>query len=127
MSLNKDHPDAAYQMGRLFAAIEKTQEEALPGLNKTIRDGYFGTAAATPGIVFPRLFRLNHHHLVKLAGGHRVNRERLIREICGHMDRFPTHLPLERQGLFYIGYYHQRQDLFTPKGEPTEKEEEVAA
>ncbi len=115
MSLNKDHPDSAYQMGRLFAAIEKTQEEALPGLNKTVRNGYFGTASATPATVFPRLIRLHQHHIEKLEGGMKVVRERLVQEICSRIDRFPAHLALERQGVFHIGYYHQRQDFFTSR------------
>ncbi len=115
VALNRDHPDPAYQMGRLFAAFEKTQQDALPGLNKTIKDGYFGTASATPSTVFPRLVRLHQHHIDKLDGGWRVNRERLVQEICSHIDRFPAHLPLEQQGMFHIGYYHQRQDFFTSK------------
>jgi len=115
VSLNKDHPEAAYHMGRLFAALEKTQQDALPGLNKSIKDGYFATASSTPASVLPRLIRLHQHHIEKLDGGLKVNRERLIQEICGHIDRFPPHLPLDQQGLFHIGYYHQRQDFFTKR------------
>jgi len=117
VTLNKDYPDEAYHLGRLFAALEKVQEDATDGkLNSTIKDRYFGAASATPASVFPRILRLHQHHMNKIAHlGLRVNREKLISEICGHIHRFPTHLPLERQGLFYIGYYHQRQDLFTKK------------
>ncbi|MEX0887389.1 MAG: type I-C CRISPR-associated protein Cas8c/Csd1 [Phycisphaeraceae bacterium] len=115
MALNKDHADAAYHMGRLFAALEKTQQDALPGLNKTIKDGYFATASTTPSAVFPRLIRLHQHHIEKLEGGFKVNRERLIQEVCGHIDQFSAHLSIERQGLFHIGYYHQRQDFFTKR------------
>ena len=28
---------------------------------------------------------------------------------------FPTHLDLQDQGRFFVGYYHQRQDFFTKK------------
>jgi CRISPR-associated protein Csd1 len=31
--LDSNNPDNAYRMGRLFAALEKTQEDASPGLN----------------------------------------------------------------------------------------------
>ncbi|MCC7146345.1 MAG: type I-C CRISPR-associated protein Cas8c/Csd1 [Phycisphaeraceae bacterium] len=115
VSLNKDHPEPAYHMGRLFAAIEKTQTDALPGLNKTVREGYLGSAATTPATVFPRLLRLHQHHLAKLENpGQRINREKIVQEILSHLDdRFPVHFSLEQQGLFYIGYYHQRQDFFT--------------
>ena len=32
-------------------------------------------------------------------------------------DGFPTHLDLQDQGRFFVGYYHQRQDFFTSKKE----------
>lgn len=119
VALDKDHPDEAYQLGRLFAALEKTQEDASGGkLNATIKDRFFGSAAATPASVFPRLLQLHQHHMRNLEHeGHRVARGKLLGEIMGHIDSFPRHLPLERQGLFYIGYYHQRQDFFTKKAE----------
>jgi CRISPR-associated protein Csd1 len=31
------------------------------------------------------------------------------------LNSYPTHLNLEEQGLFAIGYYHQRQDFFKKK------------
>ncbi|RMH30256.1 MAG: type I-C CRISPR-associated protein Cas8c/Csd1, partial [Planctomycetota bacterium] len=124
VSLNKDHPSPAYQLGRLFAALEKTQEDAADGkLNRTVRDSYFGTATAAPASVFPRLLRLHQHHLSKLEHeGFRINREKEIQDIVSRIDRFPAFLALEDQGLFQIGYYHQRQAFFTKKDEPTPEE-----
>jgi CRISPR-associated protein Csd1 len=126
VSLNKDHPEQAYQLGRLFSALEKTQEEASESkLNSTIKDRYFGAAGATPASVFPRLLRLHQHHLNKLQNeGLRINREKLIGEVFGRIERFPSHLPLEKQGLFYIGYYHQRQDFFTKRTENDKGDDE---
>lgn len=125
VSLNKDHPEQAYHLGRLFAALEKTQEDSSEReLNSTIKDRYFGAASATPGAVFPLLLRLHQHHLNKVENvGRRVNREKLVGEICGHLKRFPRHLALDDQGLFYVGYYHQRQGFFTKK---TQDEKEAA-
>ncbi len=118
VALQLDHPDEAYQLGRLFAALEKTQEDVSPGLNKTIKDSYFGAASSTPASVFPRLLRLHQFHVEKYDNpGRRVAREKLVGEICGHISQFPRHLPLERQGLFHIAYYHQRQDFFTKKSD----------
>ncbi len=37
------------------------------------------------------------------------------------MSEFPAHLSLDDQGLFAIGYYHQRQDFY--KKRPETKEE----
>ena len=116
VALDPDRPEPAYQLGRLFSALEKSQEDALPGLNATIKDRYFGAASATPGTVFPRLIRMNQHHLGKLDNrGHKIAHERRIQQICDHIDGFPGHLSLPEQGLFAVGYYHQRQDLFTKK------------
>lgn len=127
VALDQDHPDEAYQLGRLFAALEKTQEDSSGGkLNSTIKDRYFGAASATPASVFPRLLRLHQHHMGKLESpGVRVMREKLIGEICGRLRGFPRHLPMERQGLFHIAYYHQRQDLFTRKTDRPQSEEQI--
>ncbi|MGD8450177.1 MAG: type I-C CRISPR-associated protein Cas8c/Csd1 [Phycisphaerae bacterium] len=120
MSLDTACPHTAYHLGRLFAVLEKTQEEALGrDLNVTIKDRYFSSASANPVAAFPRLLRLHAHHLDKLGAdkrGLKVIREKLVQEICDHVNAaagFPAHLPLDEQGLFFIGYYHQRQVLFT--------------
>ncbi|MCM2373930.1 type I-C CRISPR-associated protein Cas8c/Csd1 [Aporhodopirellula aestuarii] len=113
--LDPERPDPAYQLGRLFACLERAQEDALPGLNATIKDRYFGAASATPGTVFPRLIRMNQHHIGKLEGGKKVVAEKRIQEIMGRLHDFPSHLGIIDQGLFSIGYYHQRQDFFTKK------------
>ncbi len=47
-----------YQLGRLFATLEKIQEEANPGINATIRERFYGAACATPVTVFTNLLRL---------------------------------------------------------------------
>ncbi len=124
MSLNKECTEPAYLLGRLFAVLERTQEAANPGLNTTIRDRYYGSASATPAAVFPILIRLNNHHLSKLSvekPGWAVSLERLNREIIDKMaEHFPLRLGLKQQGMFGIGYYHQRNDLFTKKGNPEE-------
>jgi CRISPR-associated protein Csd1 len=115
MSLEPGRKEHAYQLGRLFAELEKSQEDALPGINDTIKDRYFNGASATPASVFPRLIRLNQYHLNKLEKGKRIFHERRIQKIVGMLDFFPAHLSLRDQGLFAVGYYHQRQDIFTKK------------
>jgi len=110
-----------YRLGRLFATLEKLQQEALPGTNTTIRDRYFGAASATPVTVFPRLVRGAQPHLSKVKRA--VFFEKLIQEIVEYVPGFPSHLSLEDQGLFAIGYYHQRQDFFAKKDDATTNEE----
>ncbi len=112
MSLDKNRIDPAYRLGRLFAALEKTQRDALGALNSSIRDRYYSSASATPRSVLPRLLRTYQHHLAKLEGGMRTNREKLIQEIMSSVVDFPAHLDLADQGVFAIGYYHQMADFF---------------
>lgn len=123
--LDTENPSAAYRLGRLFAVLEKTQEEASPGLNATIRDRYYGAASSTPVAVFTTLLRLKNHHLGKLSPGRRVNLERLIGEIMSGIADFPRQLPLLEQGRFALGYYHQRQDFYTRKPESNTSEGEL--
>ncbi len=113
--LDLTNPSPAYRMGRLFATLEKIQEEASPGLNATIRDRYYGAASSTPVAVFTTLLRLKNSHLKKLPVGRSVWFEKLLGEILSTVDDFPKHLPLQDQGRFALGYYHQRQDFFTKK------------
>ncbi|MBI4291599.1 MAG: type I-C CRISPR-associated protein Cas8c/Csd1 [Betaproteobacteria bacterium] len=121
VSLDKENLNPGYRLGRLFAVLERVQEEANPGINATIRDRFYGAASSTPAAVFPNLMRLKNHHLAKLENpGRRVNLEKLIGEIVnGLSPAFPPHLPLDNQGRFAIGYYHQRMDksTYTNQGE----------
>lgn len=112
--LDLANTNAAYRLGRLFAVLEKIQEEANPGLNATIRERYYGAASSTPVAVFTTLLRLKNHHLAKLTNrGRAVSFERRLGEILGGIADFPKHLSLSDQGRFSLGYYHQRQDFFS--------------
>jgi len=124
MSLNRENPDPAYQLGRLFAALEVAQRMALRGINATIRDRYFGAASATPAGVFPVLIRGAQNHLGKLrkdGKGGWIEQE--IEEISDHIgDEYPRSLRLEAQGRFFLGYYHQRRAQSAKPGAPAPEE-----
>lgn len=114
--LDPDHPNPGYRLGRLFAVLERIQEEASPRLNTTIRERYYGAASSTPSAVFPTLLRLSTHHLAKLSEGKARWYERVIGEIMDGFDPsgFPPRiLPLADQARFALGYYQQRQAFFT--------------
>ena len=114
MSLDKENKNQAYLLGRLFAVLEKAQTDALgKNINATIKDRFFGSASATPKAVFPQLLRLSQHHIEKAEYG-RLNDKRIEEILCDIQD-FPAHLSLDDQGVFILGYYHQRQDLFKTK------------
>jgi len=123
MSLDKGNTNTAYQLGRLFAALEKVQRDALGKTSATIRDRFFGSAMLTPCSAFPQLLRLSQHHISKSRFG--VQSDRMIEEITGGMNSFPKHLNLEDQGMFVIGYYHQRRAFFDsgPGDEPEQPQE----
>ncbi len=118
MELDTMQPSIGYQLGRLFATLEKIQEEANPSINATIRERFYGAACATPVTVFTNLIRLKNHHLAKLdSKGRVIHFERLLGEIMSKLTDFPAHLDLHEQGRFAIGYYHQRQAFFTKASE----------
>lgn len=118
VSLDKENTNAGYRLGRLFAVLERIQEKANPGINATIKERFYASASSTPSSVFGNLMRLANHHLSKLRKekpGFAVNLEKLMQEVIAGVTRFPSHLSLDDQGQFAIGYYHQRQDFFTKK------------
>ena len=117
VSLDDSNTNPGYRIGRLFAALEKIQEEAV-NPSATIRDRFYGAASSTPVTVFSNLMKLKNHHLAKLEEGRKRHFEKLIGQIMSDINDFPTHLSLADQGRFAIGYYHQRQAFFT-KSEPT--------
>lgn len=124
MSLDENNTNIGYRLGRLFAALEKIQQEANPGINATIRDKFYGAASGTPVAVFGNLMRLKNHHLSKLESpGRRIFFEKLLGRILdgvGADTAFPTHLSLEDQGRFAIGYYHQMQAFYVRKNDKDE-------
>ncbi len=133
VSLNPDSKNRAYVLGRLFAALEKTQRDANPGINSTVKDRYFTSACATPGNVFPTLFKLYENHLAKLrkmenGKGIEIHDEKLVGGLMDKLDLeddpFPSHLLLNDQSIFILGYYHQVQDFFTPRADRKNTEEE---
>ena len=111
VSINEQSDNKAYILGRLFSVLEKAQQDANPSINSTIKDRYFTSACATPASVFPILLRLSNHHIAKSDYGY-VS-ERKISELMEKLDveknPFPSHLSLNDQGIFILGYYHQQK------------------
>lgn len=122
MSLDSGRTDRSYLLGRLFAVLEKAQEEAVPGANATMKDRYLASASATPGLVFHLLLKNATNHIAKLRKDPEKKKRAIFfdilsQEIVAKFDDFPSTLPAEEQGLFMIGYYHQRKDFFTKKAQ----------
>ena len=138
IALDRGERHPAYLCGRLLAVLEDAQRQALGDPGATIVDRFYGAASSAPVAVFGRLIRGAQPHLARLRrdrpGAYR-GLQREIEEILGGLplDRggtgFPTTLNLREQGVFALGYYHQRAARFAhhvpepqaePSGEPAQ-------
>ncbi len=111
VKLETDHPNPAYHCGRLLAVMERAQALAIPGLRAGVVKRFYGAASTAPASVFGNLLRGMQAHLAKLErdrpGAH-AGLQRSLEEVMGAVDSFPRTLTLQEQGLFALGYYHQR-------------------
>ena len=111
--LDKENTNQGYLCGRLFAVLDKIQEEA--NNQHSIRERYMNSASSTPAAVFSTILNLSNHHVENLKNeGRKIYFEKLKQEIINKIDAagFKAQLDLQDQGRFFIGYYHQRQDFF---------------
>lgn len=119
VALDENSTDVAYLLGRWFAVLEKAQEQANPEIKATIRDRFFNSACGTPAYVFPFLQKLSLHHMKKLEGADKVRVDQFLTQIFEKLGTgsLPRRLSLEKQGIFILGYYHQRQKWYEKKEE----------
>ena len=121
MSLKETSSNTPYVLGRLFSVLEAIQEAANPGINATIKDKYFNSAAATPAIIFPILINLAQKHLKKIRGanaGLAIFYDRQLTDLLSHIgEGYPPRMNLPQQGAFQLGYYHQTQARYQKKEE----------
>lgn len=127
VSLDPTSLNAAYRLGRLFSVLERLQAAALGPRNATIRDRFYASASATPALVFPSLLRnaRNHSKTIRSRIGAGLSEwfEDHIADIASGLEgAFPKTLPLEEQGRFALGYYHQRDVFRRKKDVPIEIE-----
>jgi CRISPR-associated protein Csd1 len=111
IQLDPHNPHPAYHCGRLLALLEQAQRLAIPGIKATLVDRFYGTASTAPASVFGTLLRGAQSHLAKLerdrpGAYHAIQRR--MEEVMASLPGFPRVLTLNEQGLFALGYYHQR-------------------
>ena len=132
MSLNEQSTNKAYVLGRLFSVLEKLQQEAHSDpkgkveLNSSIRDRYFTSACASPSSVFSILLCLSNTHISKSKYGkiRSIQIENLLGKLNVNDDPFPAQLSLDDQGIFILGYYHQKSANYA-KSEKKEEEQQL--
>jgi CRISPR-associated protein Csd1 len=119
--LDQDCSLPAYVCGRLLAEYENlqstTSRRAEGGdVNSTITDRFFSLASTYPAAAFSKIVELGQKHLKKLRrfdAAAAFSIERRLMEINnllqpGENGAYPANLTLEGQGLFALGYYHQK-------------------
>lgn len=102
---------SAYYCGRLLAVLETIQRKAIGSVNASLTDRYYGAASSTPANVFGNLMKNSVNHLAKLRKqmpGTYNALERRLEEVTVNLPTFPKTLNPQQQGLFALGYYHQR-------------------
>ena len=119
-NMDPNNQNPGYLLGRLMAVIERIQQAALGNVNASAVDRFFSGASATPQAVFPRLLKNLRHHARKakddpLHAGTAGWLEGQVDDIMANLKNFPPHLNLEQQGLFVLGYHHQRNWLWMKK------------
>ncbi len=111
VQLDASSQDPAYVCGRLLAVLERIQYAALGKTGSTITDRFYGKFSSAPASVVGTLFRKSQAHLAKLRKekpGSEYALQGKLEEIQRPLTSFPRTLSLEQQGLFGLGYYHQR-------------------
>ncbi|MBS0617294.1 MAG: type I-C CRISPR-associated protein Cas8c/Csd1 [Spirochaetes bacterium] len=118
--MDEKNTNSAYRLGRLFAVLENLQGKAIGNPNASIRDRYYASASSRPATVFPMLLNMTNHHISKLKEGGGIWGDKLIQDILSVFPAerpFPKVMAMEEQGLFAVGYYQQKQWLYTKKEE----------
>lgn len=109
--LESANTQPAYLCGRLLAVLDRVQALAIGNPNASIIDKFYGSASSAPATVFGTLMHGAQNHLGKLQrdrpGAHHLLEEQL-EDIAAPLHEFPKTLSLEEQGLFALGFYHQR-------------------
>lgn len=125
MSLDLENKNQAYLCGRLFAVMEKIQQDSSEApLNSTIKDNYFSSACSRPATVFPKLYSLSQNHLKKFENSKLRNyyNDKCLEIIDDLNGEFPQTLSNDDQGRFIVGYAQQYRDLYTKKSKDKPEE-----
>jgi CRISPR-associated protein Csd1 len=107
----------AYICGRLMAEFENLQRSSSESdVNSSVLDRYFALASTYPAVAFPKIESLGQKHLRKLRrdnppAAYAIDAR--LQELHNLLQpspsgAYPGKLGLDGQGLFALGYYHQK-------------------
>ncbi|WP_336822038.1 type I-C CRISPR-associated protein Cas8c/Csd1 [Sporosarcina sp. USHLN248] len=116
---DKTNTAPAYALGRVFAVLEKIQGEAT-GSKDTLSSRYFGSASTVPRAITGMLIKNAQYHLVKISSnnkGRAINLDKRLSKLLNTIEELPSSLNLSQQAEFALGYYHEKEDLWTKREE----------
>ncbi len=120
MGLDYENHNVGYLLGRLFAVVEVAQKYAI-NPQRSIKEKKIATASKKPNMAFPQILGKLQHYVKKIGNNYY---DKQAENILQHIEEIPVNLDIEEQGEFFLGYYHQKKHLYTPK---EEKEKEVVS
>jgi CRISPR-associated protein Csd1 len=109
--LNQDAPETAYQCGRLFRILENIQQTAIPEISATLADR--NRAISRNPAVLRNLVEISRSHLRRLHRSPKttpaaIALEARLDDVLERINPFPGQFTISEQGLFVLGYHHQR-------------------
>jgi len=110
-NLDVEHPNPAYQCGRLLAVLADLQYAALGDVGAGVIQRYYTATSQAPALRIGQLMSNAKNHLTKIGGGLAFEFENRLSEIMSRMTNIPKVLDLEDQSLFALGYYQQLAEI----------------
>ena len=118
MELNEQSTYLPYRLGRLFAVLEAVQQRSQSEHQHDHQGSLFQFRLCNACARVPDAAASGAEvTLAKSAAARSVYYDKMITELCSGdvTQSYPVRLSLQDQGIFQIGYYHQKQKLFTKK------------
>ena len=109
--LNTEATEPAYQCGRLFRVLEDIQQNAIPEISTTLADR--NRALSRNPAMLSSLVENSRAHLKRLRRSQKTvpaarALETRLDEVLERINPFPARFTISEQGLFVLGYHHQR-------------------
>lgn len=120
VKFDEENRNPAYIVGNIFALLEKVHQSARGSSTDSLSNKYFGSMSTTPKTVFAVLMKNYQHHLAKIADvnkGGAIYYDKKMITLLSSLQQMPTLFTLDEQAEFTLGYYHEKERLWTKKEE----------